>query len=245
MKPKKDIEAIYGRGNRVALATLFLFLFPFSKSLAQAPIATRGVSGDRWADKILGQADHGIPNSAFGEIKFNEATSKNTFNSTSSVLDVARDILYLWDGGNSRVLVFQKVSQSGEGRGADAVLGQADFFHTACNHDSNWQSYDWHLPYNPPVPPNDSCFCGNAGQSPAESWSIANMAIDKTGNLYVPDVFNNRVLRFDYPVYTNEPASRVWGQNDFTSAVDYGGPLQAPTGTGLGFTQGTGSEESY
>src|ERR1035441_1932289 len=42
------------------------------------------------------------------------------------------------------------------------------------------------------------------------------MAVDGQGNLYVPDYYNNRVLRYDWPVFSGEAASHAWGQIDFT-----------------------------
>ena len=42
------------------------------------------------------------------------------------------------------------------------------------------------------------------------------MTVDQQGNLYVPDIFNNRVLKYNDPFATDSIADEVWGQADFT-----------------------------
>lgn len=200
--------------GRIKTFQAFLFLFFLPAFLNAQPV--RGVAGDLWADKILGQFD-------FSEIKFNEANAQNLFNPTSVFVDNLHNILYLWDSGNNRLLAVHNLSTAVNGQGADMVLGQPDFIHTSCNGDSNWQTFNWAASptgfYSPQILPNNACFCGQSyvGQSPAESWSTANMAIDSQGDIYVPDYSNNRVLRFDYPISTHQAASHVWGQLDGSS----------------------------
>ena len=175
----------------------------------------RGQAGDLWADKILGQLD-------YSQIHDNEVNAKNLYNPSSVFTDNNTHNLYLWDSGNNRLLVVQKFETAVTGKGADLVLGQADFVHAGCNRDSGWQSFDWRTAPNgfrsPPVLPTANCLCSQfyMSQSPGENQSEANMATDSQGNLYVPDYYNNRVLRFDYPISTNEAASHVWGQLDGT-----------------------------
>ena len=213
---------IYGRkypwlGS--ALSAALVLLFP-SFSPAQTPIATRGVSGDLWADKILGQSD-------FSQDHENEVNAKNLNSATSAFVDNAHHNLYLWDSGNNRILVVQNFETAVTGQGADQVLGQGDFVHSGCNHDSNWQTFNWQTQpngfYSPAVLPNANCLCSQAYmlQSPGEGNSEANMAADSQGNIYVPDYVNNRVLRFNYPVYTNEAASYVWGQLDKATTMRF------------------------
>ena len=59
----------------------------------------RNVPGDLWADIILGKPD-------FGEITPNEVTSNGLFNPGGVLVDrsVAPNRVYVYDGGNSRVL---------------------------------------------------------------------------------------------------------------------------------------------
>ena len=46
-----------------------------------------------------------------------------------------------------------------------------------------------------------------------------NVAVDGSGNLYVADATNNRVLKYNTPLTTDTTADRVLGQNDFTHNV--------------------------
>ena len=221
--------------------TALLFLLGPALSLAQ-PV--RGVAGDLWADHILGQPDDGTLNYAFGEIKFNEAVSTGLFNPYSVVVDnvPGHNMLYVYDSGNNRILGVTMIGgQVTTGQGAMMVLGQPDFARTSCNGDSNWQNYP-----TPPIP-NASCLCTLAyfQQSPAEGGSVGNMAVDSQGNLYVPDYWNNRVLRYNWPTSTGEAATAVWGQPDFNGYApnNAGGNVTGgPTKTTLNF-YGTGCNQ--
>jgi sugar lactone lactonase YvrE len=231
--------------NRIRHWAFFLIIFIHTImiycSVYAAPV--RGAAGDLWADKILGQFD-------FSQDHNNEVNAKNVNFGNSVFVDNTHHYLCMWDSGNNRVLVVQNFETAVTGQGADIVLGQQDFVHSGCNYDSNWQTFNWQTSpngfYSPPVLPNANCLCGQYYmlQSPGEGGSIANMAADSQGNLYVPDYFNNRVLRFNYPIYTNEPASYVWGQLDGTGAGNFtfqaydnnGANVPAtPTNQNLGF----------
>jgi len=220
-----------------------LFMLSLFPALAAAQ-PVRGVAGDLWADRILGQADNGIPNSAFGQITFNEASAKAVNNNGGRVVDTLHNILWVWDSGNNRILGVNLTGLT-SGQGAQIVLGQPDFQHTGENEDSNYQHY--------PMPPQPTA--STLGglwyffDSPAEAGSGAGMAVDPLGNLYVPDFYNNRVLRYDWPIATGQSASHVWGQVDFThnwynqtfppfqdsNGYNYGGTLPLPTASTLGF----------
>ena len=185
--------------------------------LAASPV--RRVAGDLWADVVLGHADNGIPDSAFGEQTFNQPSNGASFNAFSCTVDKAHNVLYVNDSGNSRILGFRNINlmapnpgQFDPGYQADFVLGQPDFLHTGCNGEGNFQNYP-----DRPVP-NDACLCGLPVDTwtPAESGTGSNMAVDASGNLYVPDLYNNRVLRYDWPTGTGQHASHVWGQPDFS-----------------------------
>ncbi len=200
---------------------LFVFLSFIGNSTLWADSAPvpRGTPGDLWADKVLGESDHGIANSAFGNIADQEGVTQSAFNLGGEVIDPNSGMLYVWDPGDNRILGLStndlSVTDTGQDQDytASIVLGQLDFYHTGCNHDSNWQNF--------PTPPAASatCLCGTvwAEQSPLEERTIANMAVDKSGNLYVPDYWNNRIMRYNAPITSTEPASNFWGQPDFFS----------------------------
>jgi hypothetical protein len=199
------------------------------KPLFVAESFARGKVGDWWADIILGQ-----PN--FSQISFNEVVSNRLFNPGGVYVDRSTqpNRVYVNDGGNSRVLGFSALgvctagTSSGQDctsdsdcpgstcqiqaeRGADIVLGQPSFNSSACNGDSSYQTY----PEAPLASAESLCGQAEVILSPAENGSIATMATDAAGNLYVPDLYNNRVLRYDDPFATDTTADYVWGQADF------------------------------
>src|ERR1035441_3080373 len=212
---------------------ILILLFPFPSNGAPP----RRVSGDLWADVVRGHADNGILDSAFGEESPNQPTNQAIFNAFSVTVDKVHNVLYVNDSGNNRVLGFTNINllasnggQNAPGYSAALVLGQPDFFHTGCNRDSNFQNYP-----TPPLP-DDSCLCGlpDSTWTPAEAGTGANMMVDGAGNLYVPDLYNNRVVRYDWPTTTGQHASHVWGQPDFTGyQPNQGG---SPTNSTFAFT---------
>ena len=209
-----NAESYFG----MVLITLCLGLPQYSNA---QPV--RGVPGDLWADRILGQLD-------YGQTAFNETNQHGTFQAFSSVVDNVHNRLYVYDSGNNRILGVSSILSLSDGQGADVVLGQPDFNHTGFNGDSNWQNYP-----TPPLP-TASTLGGLTYKTwtPAEADSIGNMAVDPNGNLYVPDYFNNRVLRYDWPIATGQAASHVWGQPDFVSSTANEGG--SPSATSVHFT---------
>ncbi len=86
-------------------------------------------------------------------------------------------IVYVADTGNNRVLAWRNAAQFVNGAFADLVIGQKDRFST--------------LPQGP-------------GQVLTSGLNApAGLVVDRTGNLYVADTGNNRVLR--YPVPFSQP----------------------------------------
>jgi len=62
--------------------------------------------------------------------------------------------------------------------------------------------------------------CNLGGISASSLCNPLRVAMDAVGNLYVTDVFNNRVLEYDGPLTTDTVADRVFGQGgSFTSAT--------------------------
>jgi len=193
----------------------------------------RGVIGDWWADVILGQPD-------FSQITYNEVVGNKIFNPGGVYVDRSAqpNKIYVYDGGNSRVLGLSHLgvclaganagqictTQSDcpgsscliqEERAADIVFGQPSFNSSACNGDSGYQMYPDVLMASA------ATLCGMREEqlSITEGGSQATMAVDTQGNLYVPDFFNNRVLRYNHPFNTDTIADYVWGQSDFSGTT--------------------------
>ena len=132
--------------------------------------------------------------------------------------------IYVVDSGNNRVLGFDIPCPEGttcplDGtRPADLVFGQPETGTASCNGDNN---LGFHLA------PTASCLCllgYPLSNNTAESWMRMNIDVDAEGNLYVPDPYNNRVLRYNAPFSTENSGGRgdavadfVWGQLGMTS----------------------------
>src|SRR6185369_8776620 len=97
-------------------------------------------------------------------------------------------------------------------RAADLVLGQPSFNTSKCNGDTAYQGY----PDPAYATASSLCTMREEQTSPTEGGSCVTMATDAQGNLYVPDFFNNRILRYDSPFTTDGVADYVWGQADLT-----------------------------
>ncbi|MBI4889183.1 MAG: hypothetical protein HY821_01075, partial [Acidobacteria bacterium] len=82
-------------------------------------------------------------------------------------------ILYVADSGNNRILAWKDATSFQNGAVADLVLGQKDFYSTL------------------PMGPGSSFTSG--------LYSPTSIAVDSTGNLFVVDAGNNRILRYPAP----------------------------------------------
>jgi uncharacterized protein (TIGR03437 family) len=109
-------------------------------------------------------------------------------------------IIYIADTGNNRVLGFQYNTQLTAGAVADLILGQPDRY---------------------------TNLAGGPGTALSTGLKIpTGLAVDSTGNLYVADTGNNRVLR--YPKPFSQPAGYqfpdfILGQTSFSSTGNSGG----------------------
>ena len=183
--------------------------------VAETPMAqpVRGRAGDLWADVIIGKRD-------FSEIGPGEVVPFKVFNPGGVVIDrsTAPGRAYVWDAGNSRILgVDLEKCYAGESPcSADIVIGQpASYDHGACNGDSGVQNF----PNRAQTSAETLCGIPDVSASPTEHKSIVSMVIDGSGALYVPDSFNNRVLRYDDPFGSDARADDVWGQRDFSGIM--------------------------
>ena len=189
----------------------------------------RGVAGDLWADVIIGKPD-------FSQIAPKSVVPFKVNNPTGVIVDrsVEPGRAYVWDSGNSRILGID-LAKCYEGSGpcsADIVIGQpSGYDHAACNGDNGLQKF--------PVRarPTAATLCGipDHSLSPWEAYSIVSMAVDGDGNLYVPDFFNHRILKYNSPFESDTVADQVWGQADFSGRVCNQGTIQSPTADSLCF----------
>lgn len=187
-----------------------LFATLFSKPFSHA-------SGDSFtADIVFGQVND-------GQTSPNQITGNRLFYPQGVVVDrsTTPNRVYVWDNGNSRILGFRSTNLETEN--ADIVIGQPDFFQGACNHNNNIYGQA-----------SATSLCGMNYPYVAsilESQSGSQLAVDSNHNLYVNDMWNHRVLKFDDPFATDQVADFVWGQDDFSSRIcnqgrDAGSPSQ-------------------
>src|SRR3989339_947040 len=100
--------------------------------------------------------------------------------------DDAGDRLFVADTSNHRVLWWDDISSFYNGKSADGVLGQADFLHGKSNRGSAVAA--------------ENSFSGPCG-----------VCVDISGNVWVADYSNHRVLRFSGAVsYTLKEYIFVW-----------------------------------
>lgn len=122
--------------------------------------------------------------------------------------------IYIADSGNSRILGLW----SPDSEKADMVFGQPDMKSGAANGDCNIGIYG-------PTGPDKLCLMAYPfGTNTAEQWMFINPDVDHEGNLYVPDIYNNRVVMYLAPFSQDKRGGKgdniadfVWGQPDFKS----------------------------
>ncbi|MFH1368799.1 MAG: hypothetical protein ABII64_06715 [Elusimicrobiota bacterium] len=142
------------------------------------------------ASLVLGQLD-------FTRSGPNMVKDKGLVNPYGVAADSISGRVYVCDYGNNRVLWWKSSASLANGKSADGVLGQADFISNAAATTQAGMS----VPYG--------------------------LAVDSSGNLWVADSNNNRVLKFTAPINSGQAASLVLGQADFTSNAE------ATTQTGM------------
>lgn len=116
---------------------------------------------------------------------YGDPTTASTFDLPESVVVDSADNLWVADTFNQRVLRIPPPYTAG----ADLVLGQADFVSKE----------------------------GNRGGGPAANslYFPRGLTFDVNGNLYVADIYNNRVLQFAPPFSDGQNAVAVFGQPSF------------------------------
>ena len=125
------------------------------------------------ADVELGQPDflHNLEN-------FPDQSSLNYPSAVTIDASTTPNRLYVADQNNSRVLGWKDVTAFNNGAPADLVIGQPDFYSTACNYDTGGGN---------PTANDDLCYPNGVAVDPV------------SGDLYVADTNNNRVLEYNAP----------------------------------------------
>jgi uncharacterized protein (TIGR03437 family) len=160
------------------------------------------------ATRVLGQDyfNTNSPNLIEGrEFNFTGLLGNSSFSDAGMAIDNGSGTphLYVADPYNNRVLGFKdlRTFQNGAKNKADIVLGQKDFTTALVNYPSGSAT----------TPTNSSLY------------RPVGLLVDASGNLYVADSGNGRVLRFPAPfAYTGpapEPADLVLGQQNFTTTI--------------------------
>ncbi|MBZ5624050.1 MAG: hypothetical protein LAQ69_35930 [Acidobacteriia bacterium] len=181
-------------------------------------------SGLGAATRVLGQDrfDMMAPNLIEGkEFDFTASNGTNLFAEAGIAIDSSGDTphLYVADYFNNRVLGFQDVRRLKANAKADIVIGQADFNSGLCNGTGD------------PNHITSSTLCAPAG-----------LLVDASGNLYVADSGNGRVLRFPAPFAHQglEQADLVLGQHNLVSKITDPTPFTMAAPYGLAFVGNSG-----
>lgn len=210
----------------------------------------RPISGDRSADRVLGQIDfaHATPN-------FMDGRGLAYPRDVAIDRSVEPNRLYICDFDNNRVLGYGRVNDLGPDRRPDVVIGQPDEFTNAPGTNPQALSLPSALavdgsgglfvadrennrvlwfadPFGTDQradrvfgqPDFNSCSSNNGGISARSLNRPEGVAVDARGNLYVADTRNHRILRYDTPLASDTVADAVWGQGgDFTKGAELGG----------------------
>jgi uncharacterized protein (TIGR03437 family) len=163
-------------------------VLPYSNGTFQA--AVRLLGQDRY--------DSNAPNLIEGrEFDFQATSGGGNLFDAAVAVDSTGDTphLYVSDPYNHRVLGFKDLRKVTAGSPADIVIGQPDFATNVCNYGSTDRNS-----------PLQNSLCRPTG-----------LLVDGSGNLYVADSLNNRVLRFPAPFSHagNQVADLVLGQPSF------------------------------
>jgi len=147
----------------------------------------------------------GQPSFSGSSINAADARSLSVPNGVAIDRSVTPNRLYIADQFNNRVLGWNDAEGFANGAPADLVIGQPDFTSTLAN---------------------------NGGISASSLSTPTGVAVDSSGNLYVADWGNGRILEYDSPFTTDTVADRVFGQDGSFTQGSLGnctGPASAAT----------------
>lgn len=207
---RKNVKYFLGILSISIFVTFFYTVFPPTKSiLAQS---TQGFYGKQLSFiKLYGQRN-------FQESAYGDVTASQMHHAAGLAIDTSgtQPRVYVVDAGNNRILGFS--SLTGMAPAASLVLGQVTFQGSACNWDNN-------TGYFGTVNERTLCLAPFPAGTNIEEYSMRiSIDVDADGNVYVPDLWNNRVLRYNQPFSPSTAngagdsvADFVWGQPDFIS----------------------------
>ena len=152
------------------------------------------------ANKVFGQGGSFSSNDCDGDT-FDIGSSADDLCDPTGVAVDGSGNLYVADASNNRVLEYNTPISTDTT--ADTVFGQGgDFTSNVCNFDI------------------DSLPNGLDATSANDLCTPLGVAVDPSGNVFVADSDNSRVLKFDTPLTTDTTADAVLGQLDFTHQSD-------------------------
>jgi uncharacterized protein (TIGR03437 family) len=182
------------------------FYYPQSAVFANNELYVADTANNRVIVMPLQNGTFGPATRVLGQDRFNtnsinliEGREFNLSGDSAIALDSTGDTphLYVSDPNNNRVLGFRDVRGLKAGSAADIVIGQPDLATAVCNYPAG----DINVP-------TQASLCRPVG-----------LLVDASGNLYVADSANGRVLRFPTPFshQGNQQADLVLGKSNFTS----------------------------
>jgi sugar lactone lactonase YvrE len=149
------------------------------------------------------------------------ADSLNTFNNLPRIAIDKSNHVYVADAGNNRVLGYTSLSALTNGAAANIVIGQPDFFTTIGN------------------------YYGHTAQS---LYYPQGVATDSSGNLWVADYENNRVLEYNEPfsqtITAGFTANAVLGQGGSFTSTGCNNDGSSPSAATLCHPQGIAVDTS-
>jgi sugar lactone lactonase YvrE len=180
--------ALDGSGNLYVSDTVNERVLEYSAPFSSTPAA----------NKVFGQGGSFSTNDCdFDTVDIGFGSSPDDLCEPTGVAVDGAGNLYVGDTNNNRVLEYN--SPLGTNTTADAVFGQGgDFTSNVCNFDI--QLLGTNL----------------AGSTGNDLCLPAGIAADASGNLFVADEGNSRVLKYNTPLSTDTTADAVLGQDDFT-----------------------------